>query len=495
MRKHAPLLHRLTVLAMIAIGMWGLVMALAPVHPFWIDEWRLIYNLKFKSSSELWGPLQFTQQFPRLYLASLKAFTQTCDYSYQSLRLPALLFSIGTIGLSWRIMRRLFPERADVLRPLFVLIIISSETFTYYLVQTKHYEAEIFLAVLAMWQALELLSIPKDGIRKPWLYGVLCVSMLAAPSFSYTYPIAITPVFFIMSIHALRLLKAGMRARLAAILCPLVLSACGILCFYLMDVRQLLSDQSMHHYWANRTADAGDRWQVLHSLWQFFASAGAGFVFEVIFSILGVAALVFWVLRFVLKQLPAHPVEWMQAYAALLLLLVVALFFAGKLPLGEAKFAAFCVPALSLLIVAFLMKVRERYSKPVAIAALILFVGLLGNIPVVIYRSFGEPEYGRRLAIYKATQRAIMAAQQADMPLLVTPGVAWPDEITHPVAFLETITADAVLKTFPAYSVKQALPVYAIADTADARRRLALLPANIQKVLVHDGEHSFWLSR
>ena len=43
----------------------GLVNTFFFTKPFWIDEWRIIYNLKTRSVPGLWDTLDFLQQFPR----------------------------------------------------------------------------------------------------------------------------------------------------------------------------------------------------------------------------------------------------------------------------------------------------------------------------------------------------------------------------------------------------------------------------------------------
>lgn len=48
--------------------LYGLLITCFPLLPFWIDEWLLLDNLKFKSQARLWGALEHTQQFPRVYL-------------------------------------------------------------------------------------------------------------------------------------------------------------------------------------------------------------------------------------------------------------------------------------------------------------------------------------------------------------------------------------------------------------------------------------------
>ena len=97
--KQPEKIARIATIATIAtlsfIIAWGAVMVFAQVKPFWIDEARVIYNLKFKNAAMLWGQLDYLQQFPRVYLQLVKLFTATFDYSYTSLRIPS--FIVGTL--------------------------------------------------------------------------------------------------------------------------------------------------------------------------------------------------------------------------------------------------------------------------------------------------------------------------------------------------------------------------------------------------------------
>src|SRR5687768_15935224 len=87
---------------------WGLSLVLFKIRPFWHDEWRLIYNLKFKSHQQLWGTLDYTQQFPRLYLQLTKAFTALFNYNYFSLRFPAFFLGAANVFLCWSLMKRAY---------------------------------------------------------------------------------------------------------------------------------------------------------------------------------------------------------------------------------------------------------------------------------------------------------------------------------------------------------------------------------------------------
>ncbi len=496
LRNASPTLHRITLLLMGIMAIWGIATALLPLRPFWIDEWRLIYNLKFKSAAALWGPLAYTQQAPRMYLALLKPLMAAAHYSYVSLRLPSLLISLGSMVLAWRLMQRIFPGRADWLRLLFPLILISSQTFTDYLVQTKHYEAEIFLALLAMWQTLTLLRVADTARINPLQYAALCLSMAGAAPFSYTYPVAAAPMALLGGARCLQLIRNRAWHRAIMVAVPLLLCGCGVILFYITDVSQLMADEEMHRYWSYRMAGTGLK-EALLRLWFYFAALGSGAAFEVIFGALGISAFAIALPRSVkqLRRIPADEKQRMVLYSVLLVLVCIAMFSCGKLPLGEAKFNAFCVPALSILIIAFLQREQAKARVAATIAGGLLFAGLAGNIISVVLGSFFAPEYSRRMAIYTHTQEAIRRAQDAHIPLLITPGVAWPDEIVHKVPHLQNMPADAILKTFPAYDKAVGMPVYAIPDMGAADRLLATLPDSTRTALAGDGIAYRLLSR
>lgn len=115
----------------------GLVTAVVALQPFWLDEWFIIQNLKFRTADALWGQLEYMQQFPRLYLQALKVITETFNYSYSSLRLPSFVVHTAGVLLCIYISRRLF-KRSVMAVFTFVLIYISFKTSQDYFVQGQH---------------------------------------------------------------------------------------------------------------------------------------------------------------------------------------------------------------------------------------------------------------------------------------------------------------------------------------------------------------------
>src|SRR6478736_700432 len=104
----------------------GLYMVISPVKPFWLDEWFIIHNLKFKTSAALWGELDFMQQFPREYLQVAKAITHAANYSYTSLRILSYLVHIAAILFCYRLSARVYGN--NIYRLFWVAIYVSFPT-------------------------------------------------------------------------------------------------------------------------------------------------------------------------------------------------------------------------------------------------------------------------------------------------------------------------------------------------------------------------------
>lgn len=469
---------------------WGTAMVVMQVKPFWVDEWRIIYNLKFKDSTALWGQLDFMQQFPRLYLQLIKVFSSQFDYSYYALRLPSFLVGIATIILGIRLTKRIYPA-GGLNSFLFIMILVSSYTFTEYFVQVKQYTMDIFLSLLAIWQYTELLKVATGKTFRKGRYIGLCISMLLAPFFSYTYPIAITPAFFIIIIHAMQQMTV-MRYAVWKQLLPLVLSAVGIAGFYVSDVAQLMNDSGMHVFWGHLMMRGGfDIGSFFANVHMLFAEVGSGFVFWFIFGVVGLAAFAVAMYKGVAyaKQKELTTVQWMVLYSLSLVLFVILLFSLGKFPLGEPRLNAFTVPAIAVLIIHLLdhLLQRQESRKAATVLSFVLYAGVIGNVYTTAYACFSGDEYKMKLQIYRTTEKALTLAHANQLPIVISPGVAFPYDSTINFPYKNTVPGDWVIKTFPAYKADRHLPVYAISDLKLLSSYLSKLPPYVHAVLAGDG--------
>ena len=196
----------LTITSLAFLVILGAVMVACQIRPFWVDEWFIIYNLKTRAAANMFAKLDFMQQFPRTYLVSLKYFTSQFNYSYQSLRLPSYVISLAAMALVWKVMKRIFEPHITT-RYLLVLVLISSFTFLKYFVEMKQYPMDILLSIVALWQLLELLQI--DYIKTVFVkrYMLLCLSFAIIPFFSYTYLLAVAPVYGVLFIRVVGILR------------------------------------------------------------------------------------------------------------------------------------------------------------------------------------------------------------------------------------------------------------------------------------------------
>ncbi len=496
---------------------WGGLLVLAQIKPLLIDEWRIIYNLKYKDAAGLWGDLDFMQQFPRVYLEIIKAFSSVCDYSYFSLRFPSFLIGTLTIFFAYRLTARLFRHN-EVSRFLFVLIIAASPTFTDYFVQVKQYTMDILLGVLSIWQLLELLQTAHSPKPPGKRYILLCASFLIAPFFSYTYPIIIAPVFIIALLQSIMQLRQhrwlDAKRFLVRIWLPLMVSAIAIAVFYRVDASRLMNEKGMHAYWDYRMMQHGFHpYQFFTAFYNLFALCGAGILFELIFGMLGVLGFINAVIISArsLKKATWNKVDYISWYCVSVVVLTLILFSTGRLAIGEARLTCFCVPVVALMIISATNELlgSGRYRLVGAISTMTLFIGVTGNAFSALIGEQLTARHAQALNIYVSTENAILQAVSKKVPIFISSGIASPDEkiLNFPATDIpakemytlpgntdtasehapDNVSGDWILKAFPAYKASDHIPVYALNDPEDLQLRIAQLPSDVKCVLMGDG--------
>lgn len=506
-RDTQKLVRTATIGAAIYLLCFGLAMAVFPIRTFWNDEWRLLYNIKFKTFGQLWGTLDLLQQCPRTYLTVIKAITLFFDYSYSSIRFPALIIGASSILLCFFLSRKILPSH-PVNKYLFILILISSGTFTDYLVQVKHYQMELFLCLLALWQLMSLLDLA-DGValKKPG-YLLLCFSLLAAPFFGYTYPIVVAPVFFAMLVRVLAGTNEKGARKAPSILTfwlPFSITLFSIFLFYLVDVKQLLADKSMYYSYLRMLGREKNDPNFLADFWHLFALVGAGDIYQVVFGVTGISAFVYGIVRLARSRFRLLSREdYFRIYAILLIFLTLGLFVTGKMLGGVARLTAYTIPSIALLIVFLLgdMPFLLKLPRLSAAASVVLFGGLLGNIVSTCINTFTYPEYSSRIRIYWNCSEALKQARLHRLPMLYTemvrgdnippepgkPGKVSAHTITpEQVAGVDVLCAEVVLKVNPEYKVWDSIPLYLAPDARWTSQYLDQLPPYFTSVIANNG--------
>jgi hypothetical protein len=481
---------------------FGLAMAWWPIRPFWNDEWRLLYNLKFKTANQLWGPLDLLQQFPRLYLVLLKKVVSGFGYSYTALRLHAFVLGCVSIWLVVRLRRLLYPTDGFY-SYLFPFMFIGSTTFIDYLVQTKQYEMELLASLLPLW----LLHHGYNSNR--WLptIGIAALGGLA-PMFSYYFPVVVVPALGVLVWWALQHAYHQQWQRGCQLGLLICIIAAGLLVSYRVDVRHVMADPYMHQYWAFRMMGGGAG--MLHlgeHIWLFFAQVGAGLVFQIVFGLLGITAFVhtLWVLARTRLRLTAFP-DWVLLYSTMVVCFALLLFVGNKLPIGEPRLTAFAIPAIAIMIVSLLSSWAKhpRHNKLPAYIAVVLLLALAGNALTANINAFADGGYTRKMQVYSATSAAVALAAAKGIPLIVTEGVYggthnelynFEDKLNGPSFSythekpLQEMTPDIVAKVLPAYNPADSVLVYYVRDANRMRAYLKELPATTKAVVAGDGLH------
>lgn len=495
----------ITIITLIVMIVWGAISVFAEVRPFWVDEWRIIYNLKTKSVAELWGKLAYMQQFPRTYLSGIKIFTAYFDYSYTSLRFPAYVVGIATMISIYLLTTTVF-SASNLFRYLMIIMLLSSSTFTEYFVETKQYTMDLLMCTIAIWQLVWLLRLGKKQQIKPDIgYIILCSSLLILPFFSYTYVITLLPVYAVLAADNIlsRKTNSSSQSGMGNILLqwlPLFLVTFSTTIFYITDIAQLSTDNEMKHYWGHLMMNNGFAIiDFAEHVFHLFAQAGAGLLFWSLFGVSCTASFVYCIRKCYLniKASTQTIPDSVLLYSVLLILLIMVLNLLGKLPIGEPRLNAFAIPAIAVMLITMLTDIakRDKFNKGAKIMFFLLFAGPVGNVYSTIAACFTDSKYAKRMEIYHATQAALNRANNQRMPILITPGVAYPYENTVNFPFDNNVPGDWVLMTFPAYKMWQSGLVFAIDDTTNAKEYIKKIPENTDSLMIGDGINYKFISR
>jgi hypothetical protein len=499
------IVKNITLITLVVMVVWGAISVFAEVRPFWIDEWRIIYNLKTKSVEELWGKLAYMQQFPRTYLTGIKLFTEYFDYSYTSLRLPAYVVGLFTMVSIYLLCTAIFSAN-NLFRYLMVIMLVSSSTFTEYFVETKQYTMDLLMCTIAIWQLVWLLRLGRKQQIKPDLgYLLLCCSLIILPLFSYTYVIALLPVFAVLAIDNILSRKTNSSKQhgfvnLLLQWLPLFLVTFSITIFYIIDIKQLSTDNEMKHYWGHLMMNNGFAiLEFAEHVFHLFAQAGAGLLFWSLFGVSCTASFFYCIRKCYLNvKASTHTIQDSAVlYSVLLILLIMVLNIMGKLPIGEPRLNAFAIPAIAVMLVTMLTDIAKmkKYKKTAQITFFILFAGPVGNVYSTIAACFTDSKYAQRMEIYHATQAALNRANIEQMPIFITPGVAYPYENTVNFPFDNNVPGDWVLMTFPAYKMGHSGLVFAINDTTNTKDYVERIPENTDSLMIGDGINYKFISR
>ncbi len=273
-------------------------------------------------------------------------------------------------------------------------------------------------------------------------------------------------------------------------LLPLLLCAISIYFFYLHDVKQVMADPGMKDFWGFAYMHGFEPGKFAINVYQIFSEVGSGDLFAIIFGIVGLSAFFFTIWRTVTSVTKGFPNEneYIRCYAILMIIVVLSLFSAGVLPI-ESRLIAFTIPSILVMIIYLLHHMHQTVKLRLAsiIIATILYLGVTGNVFTTYITEMYGSEHYKKLTIYRNTEKAIIYAQAHNMPILITPYISYPYENSWDYPSHDMLPGNWILKAYPAYNARQALPVYPIPTLANAGKCFITLPPQIQQVMAGDG--------
>jgi len=311
----------------------------------WHDEALVALNVMDKSAAQLFGPLDYAQAAPPLFLLAERGLWLATHNPEYALRLVSLLCGIASLPIFAVLCWRLLP---GAVTPWTVGFFAFSDKLIWHSAEVKPYSGDVFVAVLLLFIALAV----KHGTvaaRFTWL------SIVAAIALWFSFPAAI--IFGGLSLTTLPQLWRR-KGLVVWILCNALVVA-SFLLLYLLTVRHQHDEYGSYllRYWADDFPDYAHPlkipWWLANELYSLsdhpYRSFGA------IVALLGICGIVNLSLRKEYRILGAC--VWP-------ILLAIAAAFAHQYPFNGDRLTVYLLPGIFLLCGEGTALLRERLPMP-----------------------------------------------------------------------------------------------------------------------------------
>jgi hypothetical protein len=473
-KKNKILNYGVVLLIFFVIG--SQVYSLINVKGFWLDEWFILYNIKFRSYSGLFNTLFYSQQFPRIYLSIVKFIAEIFNYNYFAIRVLPFLFQIVNIFLVYfSISKIVFPS--DKFKAfLFVLFFLSFHTTFFYFSQLKAYTADIFFTLMSVWYFTFLSKNYKSLSISSVSYLGMLFFIFSGVFLSYTFPIIFAPILFFLFLTFLSEIREH-QISLKSIL-PMAVFIVALVLSYFTDLRFVLSDKGQYQNFSMYVMNYGSIRLFIKSFWNivwlftsmfFFDKAYNSYFLILLYFIKiiiltgGITGLILVLYKYSKKIINEkwnyiktinfiNPIN-VDFYLLLLFFVTIALYFLRMLPLGTPRINYFCfVFATYFLIngILFLVK-RFKFSKDLLLPLITFaafFPAIQGNINELKNTNMDFDQ-----KIYDNIGNAIIAARTNSLPIIV------PYDEFYPASIMEG-QENLMIKAHHEYKPKDAVPVF-----------------------------------
>ncbi|MBI5099512.1 MAG: hypothetical protein HZB30_09780 [Nitrospirae bacterium] len=475
------------------------IISIVRMKPFWLDEWFVIVNIKFKEIEEFFfRPLDFNQGFPRAYLVLIKYFSRIFNYNYLSLVLIPFIVQLLNIVFFWYVSTEIIYKEDKLKSYLLILVFLSYETTFIYFTQVKQYTMEMFCSLLALWQFYEFSKCFKDINVTCFRFWIAVGIFLVAPFFSYSYPIIATPL--IISLFITFLFTPKKFSNITKTLFPLILFLIAIVTEYHLDIKYAISlNIHLDDWWRSYIATYESfNLFALNLLRSFFIFMSLIFIpidktykdtiwssdhmkyivylvrilFFLIPTVIGMINISIYTIKSFIDRTKKENsffkgfkiISFNESFSIsifffILFFAVWVLYFLSLLPLGPKRVNYFCVPMVGYLWlegVSFFKRNKKKlfyaYGNIILIIGLIFLLIFIG----VGYTKEALEKSGSQALWYQTIGKAIKAAYETDAVIVRPEEQKW--EHAQGWHF------DLMLRTHPYYNHKKDLKIVSMDD-------------------------------
>jgi hypothetical protein len=464
------------VILLIFLSIGSQVYSLINLKGFWLDEWFILYNIKFHSYSGLFNNLFYSQQFPRVYLSIVKFIAEIFNYNYFAIRVLPFLFQVINVFLVYYLISRIVFPANKLKALLFVLFFLSFHTTFFYFSQLKAYTADIFFTFMSIWYFYFLSKNYKTlNILSLGYLGMLAF-IFSGFFLSYTFPIVFAPILlflFLTFISEIRNHQLSLKSVL-----PIAVFIIALVLSYFTDLRFVLSDKGQYHNFNIYVMNYGSITLFIKSfsniLWlftsMFFFDKAFNNYFLILLYFIKIIILTSAVIGLVLllckysKKIVAEKLDYVKSlnftntlsidiYVLLLFIVTIGLYFLRMLPLGTHRINYFCFVFVTYFLVNglfFLLK-RFKQSKYILLPLIIFaafFPAVQGNVNELKNNNLNFDQ-----KIYDNVGNALRAAHYNSLPIVV------PYNEFYPSSIMES-QENLMIKAHHEYNPKDAIPVF-----------------------------------
>lgn len=362
------------------------ILNLMSLRPLWLDEQFLLNNFNELKPLEIFGPLKYSQAFPRLYLYIIRITGSIFNYNPLALRVFPFIFMLAGFAMWLKIFKK--EEGRGVNYLLFILCWCGSALMTYYAAEFKQYSADVFSAAVFTYVLLR----QKEYLLNSCRTAPLIITYLFLPAlllFSYA------AYFFILLPMYNLLLSIKNNKRNLLYFC---IYLCSALVFsyisYNSDIKYTVSAHSLRGYWKDYYISSASFYGFMKSFWEGLRNIFTRWFWEAppvthIMSIFAPLALYF-IIVFGFRQFKKDKCL-VVSLSSLTLALLTGLFIAGALkiyPFTGARITLFIAPFIFYAIIKGIGLVRAKNFVPYAILLAVFIFTLLSISVYLLYNYY-----------------------------------------------------------------------------------------------------------